>query len=230
MSERYEIKTLKEAFGIVKSPDLEVVIAEFEGDFKKIARFTGIYLSRNEVIDGIRERVFDGLNDKYLDLKSRISYARKHGADLNPLDFGVLRVPLKIKMLNAVFNLDNYRLIVVMLNDDEKQLVEFEKQVEELEEQREIREAKREGRKPLLKNFVKEKVTSSGEGKEQVKELTRVGKSKVRKQQVRKATSAEDDKAKVRVVEKAVVKKKSLGKKLSGLREKIAAVKGLKKK
>lgn len=232
MSERYEIKTLKEAFGIVKDKDLEIIISEFERDFRKIARFTGIYISVNEVVKGIRERVFDGLNDKYLDLKSRISYARKHGADLNPLDFGVLRVPLKVKMLDAVFNLENYKLIVVMLNEDEKQLIVFEKQVEDFEEAREIRDAKREGRKPILKNSVKmnlvdkEVVEKEEEKKVEEKVVDNVKKEKlkVKKKIVKKIVK--------KVVEKkssVINEKSSLKKRLLSVRKKIAAAKGLRK-
>jgi hypothetical protein len=140
MADRYELKNLKQAFDIVKDEKLERVHKQFVKDFGKFD-FQGIYTSIGEISEGIRERILDAFHSKYNELKSDISHLRKGGFEVSVLDFNLLRIPLKEKMLLANFCLEAYEPIVKIFTEVEDK-VKF--LVEEMEKQeREYDEAER---------------------------------------------------------------------------------------
>ncbi|NCN87041.1 hypothetical protein GW932_04345 [archaeon] len=125
MGERYEIKNLNEAFKLVKDKDLEEVYLLFKKDFSKEITFSGIYTSLKEISLDIKDRIKSEFNDNYRELKTKISKLRKHGEEVSVVDFELLRVPLKMKLLDANFSKENYLIILSILKNVEKELSSF---------------------------------------------------------------------------------------------------------
>ncbi len=186
--ERYEVKSLRQAFEIVGDSNLEKIISVFEKDFSKIKVFSGIFIGKKEVLGAIKERVFDGIKDRYNDLKSRISYLRKHGVDISVVDFRLLQVPLKTKLLEVVFSMDNYRVVVEILNEVEEVVIKEEGLIGE-GEGAEKRIKKKEGKsgkkkgldKKIVKKVVKNKVSEVERKKKSLNVLNRLVESKFAK-------------------------------------------------
>lgn len=125
MSERFEIKTLAGALKIVGTPEIKKVMKTFSKDIHKKVKFSGIYTSKEDLLESIKERVYDYFNSEYNDLKGKISYLRKHGEEVDFIDFKLLRVPLKIQLLKADFVLENYQIVLKILTSVEKKLKKY---------------------------------------------------------------------------------------------------------
>jgi len=125
MSERFQITNIDEALKILENKDLTEVISKFKKDIDAELNFTGLYVSRKDLEDSIKDRVYDYFNTEYNELKSKISYLRKHGEDVNIIDFGLLMVPSKIKVLDAEFLLSNYNIILDMIKKTKKDLTDY---------------------------------------------------------------------------------------------------------
>ncbi|MDA3836634.1 MAG: hypothetical protein PF542_03350 [Nanoarchaeota archaeon] len=126
MSERFEIKDLEEALGIVGTDDVKKVISEFKKELTKEINFTGIYTSRKDILESIKERVSDYFNSEYSELKRNISYVRKHGEEVSVIDYELMTLPLKLKLLEVTFDLDNYYVVLGILKSVRDKLSGFE--------------------------------------------------------------------------------------------------------
>ena len=124
-TERYDIKTLDEALKIITNPELERVYKKFLSDFSKDNSFTGVYTSKKEIEDSIKERVTDGLNEKFTELKSRISRLRRKGCDVNLTDLKLTSFQFKINFLDADFDLSTYNKLKNILDEIGKMIEPF---------------------------------------------------------------------------------------------------------
>ena len=135
-SERYDIKNIDEAFGIVGDDTLKEVFYQCVKDFSLNPDFSGIYTSKKEVKNSIRERVFDALNDKFKDMKSSITQLRKHGFEVSVIDFRLLRIPLKEEILASDFSLENYSVVMQIFSSVEEEVSNLLVEMERMEKEK----------------------------------------------------------------------------------------------
>ncbi len=126
--ERYELNSVEEGFEIIKDESLRELFDIFIKDFEKKVNFQGIYNSKKEIKEDIKERIFDGLEEEYNDLRYRISGLRKKGEDVDFIDFRVLRFPLKLELFKAEFDKDNYGVVKGILEEANKELSKFKEE------------------------------------------------------------------------------------------------------
>lgn len=120
--ERYDLKNIDEAFKLVSDKNLEEVYKKFCLDFGYSSPFKGIYTSIKSIRESIVEIIIGRINEQYREDKGRISELRKKGFDVGVLDYDFLRIPLKIKMMKANFNLESYDKILQIFYSSEEQL------------------------------------------------------------------------------------------------------------
>lgn len=125
MWERIEVKNIEEALKLLNDRDLENVFFEHKKKLNKEFIFSGIFTSKKEMSNDIKSRITDFFNDEYKETKSILSKLRKKGFDIDCLDFEVLRVPLKLKLLKAEFNVSNYSEVMKILDFVKTGLKEF---------------------------------------------------------------------------------------------------------
>lgn len=139
-SERYDLKNVEEAFGILKDEELKKVYERYVSDFEDKKGFAGIYISKKEILNSIKERVFDGLEERFKDIKSNISHLRKKGFEVNVIDFNLLRFPLKKKLLDSDFCLTNYNTIMDLFSWVEPEIDKLTLEMEKQEKERDFKE------------------------------------------------------------------------------------------
>ena len=107
--------------------------------------FSGSFDKKKEVKDFFKERIFDFLNGEYSELKSQISQLRKKGNEVMYIDYEVLTLPLKKRMLKAEFNLKSFLKVKEIIDFARKELkvfiLEQEKKEKEKEEREKLKEA-----------------------------------------------------------------------------------------
>ncbi len=118
--ERYDIKNVDQAFGIIGDPEIKKIFDTFIADFSKEVHFQGIYTSKKGIAEDVMERVISGLNDEFIELKSKISEKRKAGDYVNIEDLKLLKFPLKVKMLKADFCMKNYEVVKSILSETQE--------------------------------------------------------------------------------------------------------------
>ena len=125
-SERYDIKNIEQALEIIKNLGFEEILKKYKKDYPNDFFFTGIYTSKEEILEELQNRIIEGLLFDYNEIKRKISFLRKHGQDPGVLDFRILQVPLKVKVLEANFVLENYEVVRQMLSDAKSRLDDFD--------------------------------------------------------------------------------------------------------
>lgn len=125
MGDRFEIKQLNEALKIVKNNAIENILNKFSKDFSQELKFQGIFLSIDEILYEIKDRIIGIINEDYKEIKNRITYLRKRGEKVNTIDYNLLRVPLKIKILRTEFNMNNYDDVIKIINETKSFLEEY---------------------------------------------------------------------------------------------------------
>jgi hypothetical protein len=125
--ERIEIKSVQDILKIVGNKDyFEIynLISVLDKDFFTRG-FVGSFESKKEVNSFFEERIFDFLKGIYSDLKSKISQLRKKGNLVTYIDYEVLSIPLKMKILESDFNLGNFLKIKSLIDFALKELSNF---------------------------------------------------------------------------------------------------------
>lgn len=125
MGERYELKNPEEAFKVIENPLLEEIYKRYLADFSKEPQFSGIYISKKEIEEGFHERIIDALNERYSEIKSRISFLRKKGYDINLLELQLDKFEFKVNFLKVDFCMENYQLLMEILNEGLSKLNEW---------------------------------------------------------------------------------------------------------
>lgn len=156
-SERFEIKNIEEAFEIIKDDSLKEVYEKYLLDFENEREFSGVYTSKKDIVDSIKERIFDSFEEKYREIKSDVSTLRKKGYEVNVLDFYLLKFNYKKKLLEADFSLENYNIVVDLFKGVEP---EIKKMVKEMEK-KEMEDYKKEKEESDRKRNKKEDSTES---------------------------------------------------------------------
>ncbi len=125
--EKIEVKNVQDILKIVGNKDyFEIYNLIFKMDKDFFNRgFSGSFDTNKGIKDFFKERIFDFLKGVYADLKSRISQLRKKGKKVMYIDYEVLMMPLKMKMLKANFTLNDFLKVKEIIDFAEKELKEF---------------------------------------------------------------------------------------------------------
>lgn len=139
-SERYDLKNIDEAFKIIEDDALKEIYKKHSSNFEEKRDFSGIYISKKEILNSIKERIFDAFEEKFKEIKYNISQLRKKGFEVNVLDFDLLRFPFKKKMLDSDFSMDNYEVIMNLFSGIEPEINKMICEMESAEKEHDAKE------------------------------------------------------------------------------------------
>lgn len=124
---RYEIDSIENAFKVVEDFDdgTKKVYDYYIKDFPKSMKFTGVYMNKKAILEAIKERVIDGLQEEFTELKSRISVLRKKGEDIFFIDMKLSFFPSKLHFFKADFSLKNYNVVKDIIFKTKKSLEKY---------------------------------------------------------------------------------------------------------
>ncbi len=127
---RYEIKDVEEAMSLIDDSEIKEVLDRFVKDFSKQVHFQGVYNSKREIREELKERVLSELRDQHLDLKDKITHLRKSGKEVTTEDLKLMRFSSKLKILKADFCLKNYDVVKKIVDEVKVKLEGLEKENE----------------------------------------------------------------------------------------------------
>ncbi len=178
--EKIEIKNIQDVLKIVGNKEYFEIyngVNELDKSFFDKG-MGGTFESKNQVRDFFKERVLDFLGGVYTDLKSDISHLRKTGREVDYIDFEVLTIPFKIKMLGANFGFKDFLKVKELIDVARKEINVFKAEEEKQEKEKEAKE------KAL--NLKKENAESKDKKVVGKKALKKAGEKKIVKKKVQK--------------------------------------------
>ncbi len=125
----------------------------------RLVKQIGIKINYNPKINNPREieeyfleEIGNYLNEKYNDIKERVSELIKFGYDGNVWVFKLMIIPLKIKIFLSTGDKKDFNNVTKRLNEILKEIIEFEKKKQETELQKEQIEKIKEQREKQKKD------------------------------------------------------------------------------